>query len=242
VVATAAPWRFTPAATPRRYLIEQVTTLALRVDTAARTDTLHSRVVVTLTPRGAALDVRVDSFTVAQGAAARPSFRLAEPVRALGRVPGPGRQPIFDDPRLADCASPVGAVLQAAREAVVLLPEGVAAGARWTDTLQTTVCRDGVPLQLAVTRDFRAEGDSAAPRVARAARLRIEGRGVSAGDSTTVTGDGTATAALALDPATGALDTATGESTTHLVVQGTRRRSTVEQRVRTTVRRAGGAP
>lgn len=231
-----------PPSTETRYVLRTDAVVDARADTLSRSDTIRTQSALRVTPRGAAFDIVIDSHTVTVGRA--PTVRLVTNARAVAR-PIVGSTFEFVSGSITEpCASPLGAAFDATRELWVTWPAQVREGERWSDSVTTTVCRDGIPLALTTIRQYRVErplSDSLLV-VRREARLRLTGSGALRGDSTQITGEGTSDALLYLRPTLGWIDSARVSGVLRLEARGTVRTQLVEQRTQSLIHRAPNIP
>jgi hypothetical protein len=128
------------------------------------------------------------------------------------------------------------AAIEATRDLWVKWPADVGVGDRWRDSTSIQICRDSVPLQVTLSREYRvvaATGDSSARTITveRRSTMGLTGRGSIRGDSTVVTGEGSGTATLRVSATTGWVIDGQATSDLQLRARGTRRTQLVEQRV-----------
>ena len=244
VAPAPARWRVNAADTPASFVVESRAVVSARADSLARTDTLAVRTTVTATPRGAAIDVTITAYAVRPTAGAERALGTA--VRAIARFDAAGGV-AFEGAGLANCALMSGAAFESTRDLWVRWPtNSLAVGDKWRDSTRSSVCRDGVPMQVTLIREYTLTGASGDERallltVARRSTIAIRGSGVIRGDTTIVSGDGTATATLRVTALTGWIQDAEGESRLTLTARGKSRTQAVEQTVRLAVRREGAS-
>lgn len=251
----AAP--FSHAAGAHTYLVENEAIIRA-ANGPSRTDTVRARFVITyrLTTRGdstlveGTVDTAIVSstgfpphgmVTTAAGtdstAGAYPfSFTMAPD----GVVMSPGRD------SATVCASVDIAAVATARDLLVSVPVLLGQGTQWTDSAVTTSCRGMVPV---VTRAVRtavvawalvpetilpappSSAGQPAYRVLRTSTTTLGGEGPVAGRHVTITGTGSSSNALYLDPLRGFFLGSVGDAMTRLFVDTGAARQEFEQRV-----------
>lgn len=244
------PTAFVHASGVHTYAVENKATITA-VSGQARVDTINSRSIITyrLTARGDTTFVEgtVDSITVSSTSApqgistttATASFPFSFTISPNGIARSPGRDSV------TICTSADVAAIATARDLLVSVPVLLGQGAQWTDSAVTTTCRGMVPV---VTRAVRtavtewalvpdtiltapsAVGQSAY-RVLRTSTATMGGESQVAGRHITITGAGSSTNALYLDPLRGMLLGSIGNAVTRLVVDTGSERQEFEQRV-----------
>lgn len=190
-----------------------------RADTLLRVDTLRSRLALTVTPRGAALDISITAFDVHDGSGAMRAT-LREGARVLARFNEHGGVG-FEGAGLADCGSPAAAAANATRDLWLRAPSRVVVGDVWTDSIATSLCRDGIQLSTTIRRSYRVVAASSSDSlttltIERESAIALSGSGELRGDSVEIHATGTGRATLRLSTATGWVESANGESTLNL--------------------------
>jgi hypothetical protein len=122
-----------------------------------------------------------------------------------------------------DCGTPNQLLLAIVREAIVVAPATLQVGQSWEDRTTATVCRGDVPLTTRAVHRYRVDGaaryeNADALHVTRSSVLEVAGEGAQRGISFAVTGRGSASADLFLDPAAGRFLGGTAESNLELDV------------------------
>lgn len=185
--------------------------------------------------------------TAGAGAVATGSFPFSFKISPNGVVRSPGRD------SATVCASADIAAIATARDLLVSVPTLLAHGAQWTDSAVTTSCRGMIPV---VTRAARtadvawaivpdtirtapdtirtATGGGGLPayRILRTSIATMGGEGQVAGRHITITGTGSSTNALYLEPLRGVFLGSIGDAVTRLFVDTGSERQEFEQRVR----------
>ena len=240
----ATSWAFRYAPGTRRYRVTSEATVELRDDSARRQAPIRTSASVTLsfTPAPGddlALAATVDDYSVDRGDAI-PAPDSSLPSRATLRATLAPTGQLDAAPAPLGC-DPADALTAIARELVVPLPDTLAVGDRWSDSASTTACRGGVPVTTGIVRDYeveRREMVRGAPvlHVRRRERFTLAGASSAPGRTTVITGRGTGTTLLRIDPAAGALLDSSGESEADLTVRAGRLESRFHQRVRTTAK------
>ncbi|HYV98778.1 MAG TPA: hypothetical protein VE967_15085 [Gemmatimonadaceae bacterium] len=234
------PPRFAAPTAPASYVLEGRSIVSARADTLARVDTLDTRAALQVTPRGAAVDVAVSAYSIQPSGGT--ALTLTTPARAVGRFTSSGGVE-FEGAGRTSCTAISQSAIEATRDLWIKWPADVRTGIRWRDSSAVSICRDGVPLQLTLVREYRITGitgDSVA--IARSSSMRISGRGPIRGDTTTVSGDGTGTATLRASMSSGWVLDGQGSSTMHLTARGAQRTQTVEQRSVISFRQSADSP
>ena len=255
-----APAAFIYAPGVHTYAVENEATIAA-TSGQARVDTVRSRSVITyrLSARGDTTFVEgtVDSVVVSstsgpQGmatananAATTGTFPFSFMISPNGIVQSPGRD------SSTVCASADIAAIATARDLLVSVPVLLGQGAQWTDSAVTISCRGMVPVVTRAVRTAVAEwalvphtvlatvpvAGQAAYRVLRTSTATMGGEGQVAGRHITITGAGSSTNALYLDPLQGVFLGSVGDAMTRLFVDTGSERQEFEQRVRQRVLR-----
>jgi hypothetical protein len=178
--------------------------------------------------------------TATAGAVATGAFPFSFAISPNGVVRSPGRD------SATVCASADIAAIATARDLLVSVPTLLGHGAQWTDSAVTTSCRGMIPV---VTRAVRtadvawaivpdtiltATGAGGLPayRILRTSIATMGGEGQVAGRHITITGTGSSTNALYLDPLRGVFLGSIGDAVTRLFVDTGSERQEFEQRVR----------
>ena len=233
--APTAPVPFTNAPGSYRFAVTTEATIELSADSGSRGETRSTvaQVVyyVTAPPGGTGartITGSVDSFTVTPPATPEGVPLLVAPVAFQGTIE-PGRRelallPIV--PPLAggvECGTPNRTLLAIAREAIVVPPPTLRVGQMWEDSTSSTVCRGDAPLTTHAVHRYRVAGavrygGAEALHLTRSSALELAGEGTQRGISFAVTGRGSASADLFLDPALGRFLGGTSESTLELDV------------------------
>jgi hypothetical protein len=141
-------------------------------------------------------------------------------------------------------ACPEGPLAAAARDLIIPTPAVLSVGARWSDSVSTTVCNGNVPVTTGAVREYEVEAretldGTPAVRVRRRETFTLAGAGAVHGQSLSVTGRGTADGTLYFDPAAGVYLGGTETSEAELTVNDGRHPTPFVQRVsrRVTMRR-----
>lgn len=252
--ARAAAFTWTSAPAVRR--LEVRTEADITDDAGAAEGAERVRTVVTLADTVAAGAVpgaaraagvvesyEVDASARVQGGAVSPPFvpfayRAFSDARGVRADVAPGAAV---DLR---CAAPGGpaalGALAAVRETLPRVPAAAAPGARWRDTTVSATCAGPVLLVVQTASRYEAAaGEGGALAVVRRSTSTVRGQGAAGVRPVSVAGAGTAETRYLLDPAAGALLSASGESRTALTitVAGAARRFTQAARTRVAARR-----
>ncbi len=192
---------------------------------------------------------RVDSFTVkASGASVRSSLRTSGSAAAIA-PPLPPLLNVSIDVLLDslsvratvrpapanECDRPEVAAAALARDLLVRVPQSVAVGDTWRDSLVAFVCRGGVPITLRTTVETRVDGTDDGDRTLRLRRTiatKLEGTSRSPWRQVEISGEGRGTQTVKLDLTRGALSELDGESTlTFRIANGSLRDAARTQQV-----------
>lgn len=211
--------------------------------TLVTADTLQSQLSATWSspsagfPRryvGMVTDYRVSS---AMGDSLLPPPDVALPFAFTAAQESPAVQPSFSAPESGVCGNAHTVIAEGVRDLWLSLPDTLAPGTTWRDSTRHVICRDSIPLELHVEREFRVSGamwrdSSVIVTVERRTRTRVNGNGRQFGDSVTVIGEGTGAAMFEVSLATGAAVFGSGESELRLTLRGSRRTQEMTQRSR----------
>jgi len=244
VVVAAAPADLALSAPvdAAQYTIHTAAHVSISADTMMRADTLESVSIVRATPQGTAYLVVVDSHTVA--GAGLPARAIARDVRTVARHAASNGWEFVGvgDP----CATPAATVVEATRDLWVRWPTRVRRGSEWRDTSRSTLCRDGIPLTAITERTYRVDAlpdrANAPVIVTRRSVVTLTGRGLLRSDPTEIVGQGSGTARLYLDPATGWLDSLRGDAVLSMDVRGSTRTQRITQQSQSHIQRAPKLP
>jgi len=236
--------RVVPApSTPARYTLTTDAVVRTEADTLRRTDTLRSTTLLRAGVQGTAFDLLVESHTVDDGSAA--PRRLAESLRAVAQFTDSAGWG-FAGPREDPCLSAARAVLETTRDLWVRWPSPLRAGATWSDTTHTTLCRDGIPLRATLVRAYALPvlpADTLAPFViTRSTQVVLAGRGSLRNDPTDITGEGHSSGQLFVNARSGWIDSVRSSGQLTLEARGTTRTQRVVQESQTVIRRAPDTP
>jgi hypothetical protein len=125
-------------------------------------------------------------------------------------------------------------VAQGLRDLWFRAPDTLRVGTSWRDSTSYVTCRDGIPLQLSVRRDFRvravAERDGRAVlTIQRDTRSTLAGDGVQFGERVQFSGSGSGTLQFELEPTTGEFLGGSGTSALEFTMQSRLRTQRVQQ-------------
>ena len=237
------PWQFFYTAGRYRYVLRNDATIETLASNTM--DSVSSRAYLTydLTPEGDGMLITgtIDSFTVNAGdSIPLPLHDMSFPIAFDGRMDRSGRIQEFSSPDTSSCGSAAGALLGIARELLIAVPSELTIGLEWRDSTSTTSCRGDIPMTVTTTRHHRLEEliDSAGIpllRIARQTDVVMSGMGTRPVQATTVSGTGSGSMELLIEPTTGTFRHAVGESLTTLTFDAASRRETFLQRVRLTI-------
>jgi hypothetical protein len=232
------PWAFRPSTQSHDFTLDQTAIVAIRVDTATRTDTISTHAELTVATTAGATSGSVSAYAVqAAGrvAATPPGLALPFPFRA--EYPAGGQQLGFTAPRdVTPCSSLALAAAQSLRDLWFKAPDSLRVGTTWSDSSSYTACRDGVPLRVTARRTFRVAGFSDLDgkvmlTIARTSRSTIDGTGVQFGEGVGVSGAGSGSLDYELDTASGIVVSAKGTAVLDLTLRSRVRTQVVRQTV-----------
>lgn len=239
-VAAPAPiissWSYRPTADRRAFVLSQRAVVTIKQDTLVRVDTISSRADVSFSTVNSRIAGSITSF-VAGGAGKEPApiAGVRFPVTIAALVPATGGQITFSAPSSASpCESPATTLAQSVRDLWFRAPDSLWVGATWSDSARYAICRDGIPLQLQVTRVFRVTGsternDRVVLTVLRTSRTSLTGEGDQFGERVSMTAAGTGELTYEISPLTGELLGAHGSSVLELTFQSALRKQQVRQ-------------
>ena len=177
---------------------------------------------------------RVDGYTLRAGGA------LAGPAIRTGSMPATdaplsvnlalvldtlAAQAVVQPALANECDRPETAAAALARDLLVRVPDSVAVGDRWRDSLVSVVCRGGIPLVLRTTvestlQEANTQGGVTVLEVRRSLASQLEGSSPSPWRPVTVAGEGRGTQRARFDAVRGTLLELEGESTLIVRVNG----------------------
>jgi DNA-binding cell septation regulator SpoVG len=210
----------------------QVTTdasVSLAGDTAGQNVPVHTDATYAVALSGTAppltLTGMIDSVTVRRGSRIPAPPVERSPIASFhGIVDADGavEQLVSDAVDTTMCPGGVDPLMGAVRGLFVRTPAELAAGSAWQDTVSTISCRERVPVTTTVVRAYRLDGSAywqgvPALRVERTSTIVIQS---APQDSArlTVSGTGSGSATLLLDPGTGMLLESRGSSSASITV------------------------
>lgn len=237
----AAPWtaRATPGTVRQEIRLES--SLASRVDTVERRDTIRtvvaaewSRLAGDAPARlsGLLTDFRVSADTteplVPSGLALPFAFTATE---GIGGV-----QAHFARPETSGCGTDAAAV-HVLREVLVWLPRRLEPGTAWADSARYTICRDSIPLSVRSVRAFRVTGAErrGVDRVVlleRRSTVTMQGEGRQFGEPIAVEAEGESVVQLVVRLEGAFVVGGSGESELRMTMRGRRRSQELTQHTR----------
>lgn len=239
------PWTLRRAEGERAYTIAIEGTLASRVDTVERVDTLRARVRAVLsrvTDDGAGrLAGLLTEYATSTGDSVPftppPGFLLPLPVSAVLDVRG--AQPAWQVAGAGDCSASTAA-MQPLRDLWVGAPARIAVEQSWQDSTSYTICRDSIPLEVRSVRRFIVLGaerwnEDVVLRIARTSRTRIVGEGVQFGEPLSIAAEGTSTLEFLVSLAGGEVLRGAGDAELTMTMTGRRRLQELRQRTRVVI-------
>ena len=236
----AGPWAYRPSTQLQAFVVDQRAVIAVRTDTATRTDSLatHAAVSFTTTASGA-VGGNLTAYTVQ--AATPPGVTMPFPFRGDFSASGSSFQLIT--PRDAQaCATSAPGIVQSLRDLWFRAPDTLRVGAVWSDSAAYSVCRDGIPLRASSRRTFRVSGVTerdgrAVLTITRTARSALEGSGSQFGEAIALSGSGGGELVYEFDPLAGAILSASGTSQLDFLLRSRLRTQSVHQTVETRIAR-----
>lgn len=245
-VANVAHWE--PRRTPGtwRYLASSSTVVSLESDTLAKQLPVRSSAIYRITATGTtppfAVQGTVDSVTVtnngkptAAGGGKHPYATFTStlsPEGSIGTIEG------SEPPR---CPKGVDPIVAGVRTLFIAMPPTITSGASWQDTVTAVTCRGDVPIVATTAYRYTLVGDTVwlgkpALHITRGSQMMVANDSSITGPPTfEISGTGTGTADLFVDPATGTLLQQAGRSTARLVIGTAKSRVPFRQEVSDTV-------
>lgn len=247
-LAPNAPVRWQPRRTPGswHYVSSASTIVSLETDTLAKQVPVLSRVVYRLTATGTANPFTVkgviDSVAVTAGGKATAAAPGKHPYATFtGALAPNGSLGPLEGSEPPRCPKGVDPLVAAARTLFIPTPEAFSTGATWQDTVTTVTCRGDVPISgttihlYTVLSDTTWEGKPALI-VSRTSQTLVQSDTAStAAHTLDISGSGTGTARLLIDPATALLYREVGQSSAHLIIGTSRSKVPFRQEVADTV-------
>ncbi len=236
---------FRYASGTRTYEINTEASIQLASDTVPESETVRISALVTLTFEATsdsllAVAGSVSRYEVLRGAAIpAPDSTLPSTANFHAEITPVGKLVSF----VGDTAgcSPQEPLLAVARRAIIATPNTLEVGARWSDSVSTTVCRGGTPITTGAVRDYEVEAREAmngAPvaRVRRRETFTLAGSSSLNGRHIAIVGRGSSDAVLRFDLVRGVFLGEEGTSETAVTVSSPRSRAEFRQREVTKVR------
>jgi hypothetical protein len=241
------PWILGSSPLSQQVAITTRAIVTISSDSAARTDTLHAALAAAYVWASRAhrrVDGRLSEYRVGVGGGPlSPLAGLQLPRPFTAEATGAGSLPVFVLPApTTACTEPALSAAQGLYDAWIPLPDTLSVGRAWTDTVQTLSCRDRVPLRGTSIRRFRVvraereDGTSIAVYIERANRGRVAGEGDQFGEHVVVEGETSGTVQYAVDPASGQLLRATGNTLVRFSLKSRRRIQQVRQESELSIR------
>ena len=244
---TAGPWTLSAAPLSHQVVISAHAVVTIAGDSSTRTDTVqatlsasyvwassaHRRVDGLLADFRVGVNVGVPS-TPAGLQLPRPFSAEVAPVGGpLGfLLPQPG----------AACTDPALSAAQYLHDAWFRMPDTLFVGQEWADMVQTLTCRDRVPLRGTTIRKFRVlrgeieDSAKVAVLVERASTGHLAGEGDQFGEHVVVAGESSGLVRYAVDPLSGRVLRATGNTSLTFSLTSRRRIQHVHQENQLTIR------
>ena len=230
--APAAAVAFSYAAGSYRFLVTSEAAIELVADSGSRSETRSTVAQVAYRVGAGSTGMRtitgtVDSFTVTPAPGVGGGGVIGAPVAFRGTLDPARRQVVLQAvgaaPVATDCGTPNQLLFAIVREAIVVPPSPVRVGQSWEDSTTSTICRGDVPLTTRTLHRYKASGlvlyeGAQALHLTRSSSLELAGEGAQRGVALSVSGRGTGSADLFLDPALGRFLGGLSESDVELTV------------------------
>lgn len=239
VFNTAGPWALA-AAPSQKVTIDTRAVVTIASDTITRVDTVQATLGASFVWASTArrrVDGLLADYRVSVGGApptAPAGLQVNKPFSAARTDAHVGLS--FTLPaESAACTDPALSALQGLHEAWISLPDTLAIGREWADTVHTLSCRDRIPLRGVVVRRFRVQraevesGVRVVVMIDRTSRGRISGAGVQFGEPVSLEGESSGTLRYVVDPALGRPVRASGTSLLTLSLKSKLRNQAVRQ-------------
>lgn len=233
--AEAARWspRYAPGSW--RYTLRSDATVTLATDTTATGVPVHNVTHYTIALDSAGTELRltgsVDSATVlTEGRIPQPQGQNAAGTRFSAQLAPEGRLSGLTSTPAAACPSGTDPTVAAVQTLFTTLPPELTIGSQWRDTVSVVTCRGDVPITTTTVRDYQVRTVTTwrgqpALEVVRTGTIAIHGgKDAPADRGMSVTGSGTSSMTMEVEPRTGMLLEASGESHSTFTV-GTSRSS-----------------
>ncbi len=231
-------WAYQSPMQRQGFVMDLRAVITIRADTVTRTDTVssHAELSFSVVPSTRGINGSVNAFVVEGGG--RPGATpagLAIPFPVRADYSARSAQLDFTAPHDdAPCGSIALAAAQSLRDLWFRPPDTLRVGTTWEDSSAYVVCRDGIPLRTTARRSFRISGASEQNgrvllSISRATRMTLEGAGTQFGEAVSVSGTGNGQLVYDLDPISGEIIFAHGNSTLDLSLRSRLRTQSVRQ-------------
>lgn len=236
---TTGPWTFVAAAS-QKVTIDTRAVVTIASDTGTRIDTVQATLGASFVWSPAArrrVDGLLVDYRVSVGGAppAAPAGLQVNRPFSAGRS-GATTELRFTLPAESTaCTDPALSALQGMYDAWIPLPDTLAIGREWADTVRTLSCRDRIPLRGVVVRRFRVQraeveaGTRVVVTIARTSRGKISGAGEQFGEPVSLEGESSGTLWYVIDPALGRPVRASGTTLLKLSLKSRLRNQAVRQ-------------
>lgn len=236
---TAGPWVLA-AAPSQKVTIDTRAVVTIASDTVTRVDTLQAVLgasFVWASPARQRVNGLLVDYRVSIGGAApmAPAGLQANKPFSAARTPGAAGLSFTLPAESSACTDPTLGALQGLHDAWLALPDTLAIGREWSDTVQTLSCRDRIPLRGVVVRRFRVQraevegGSRVVVTIERMSRGRIAGAGDQFGEPVSLEGESSGTLRYTVDPSLGRPIRASGTSSLKLSLKSRLRNQAVRQ-------------
>ena len=236
---TAGPWVLAASPGTQGVTVGTRATVVISGDTATRTDTLNALLEASYVwaregrrrVNGTLSDYRV---AVGNSVPAVPAgLALTRPFTAEAS-PRDGVMVFLLPAEGSACTDPALSALQGLHDAWPPVPDTLALGREWSDTVRTLSCRDRLAVRGVNVRRFRVvradvENGRVVVTISRQSKGRMIAEGEQFGESVTLGGETTGTMQYVLDVASGRFVRAVGRASLDLAFKSRRRNQRVQQ-------------
>lgn len=241
----APPWRIHRTGQARTHSIQINTLLESRIDSTVSSDTFNVEMIVSSGSPSLAFPQiysgTINSYMISLGAdsVAVPSS-LTLPVQFVTEQTTAQQPMAIVRPLESDCADPAGSIVSLLRDLWYTAPDSLYPGVSWQDSLETSICRDSIPLVVVTVRDFRVtgvlqRGGVTAVSIERRTSTSVSGTGLQFGVPISLRGHGRGDMMLEVSLDGGQVIFASGDNELTLEMESARRNQIVTQRSRISI-------
>ncbi|HEU4642812.1 MAG TPA: hypothetical protein VFS44_10195 [Gemmatimonadaceae bacterium] len=243
----SAPVSWQPRRTPGswHYVSSASTVVSLETDTLAKQVPVVSRVVYQLTATGTAspfaVSGTIDSVLVSTGGKVAPAPGKHPYAAFTGTLAPDGSLGPLSGSEPPRCPKGVDPLVAGARTLFIPTPGVLSKGSSWQDTVTTVTCRGDVPINGTTTHRYTVISDTTwqgkpALVISRTSEMLVQSDTTTPATHTLdISGSGTGTARLLIDPATAMLYQEIGQSSARLIIGTARSKVPFRQEVADTV-------